>query len=710
MLDKRYLKVGRINMELIYAYVEKFSEVIEEQEFLFTQKFDVKYDKENRKVLIKKMDYVKNFFGENIENISLIIGKNGAGKSTTLQLLGMKMGDRRRKHNIKDKYFLLYHIEKDVFALEGYGLDLIKDIVNNLPLEGGYKITEPYSIVIETTSENDSKYNYAGYMQVKADNNGKTINEKIIYVNIIDGLNEQIYNRYSRSEIDQDGDYTAFINRFYGNKIGIKEKYSLLTFIMKEQKKWITENRYGEVNFLNTNVKIVIETNFHYYAKDEKKLDLKFPKKPVTNRFRRVKRIDESTLIESKDIKQGFILNFLEDYIHESFNEGLLRDIEDKNEQIIETQKIIDDRYFLMDNKELYENKVQYLLEIIKKINDKIEEKIHLGNNNKFYNSVEEFIVALEKINENYFTSKEILIPLNYDEELEVINLVNILDKYIARKDNNNFDNNVKVTFENLSEGENEFLNIFAKIRESLKNPIVKYGDTVILLLDEPDRSFHPEWARKFIPILLNNLSRLEDVKTRYQIVISTHSPFMVSDVPSNNLILLESALNENNEKRCIVKRRKNIGKTFANNIHTILSDEFFIKSTIGEFSRIKIQENIKYMMEYKKYKDKKEEYIPNKFLEPDLSEMKKKIKYVRDIIGEPVIKRKLEELFCTSFFEDSRDLKKEITQLQKEKTKLEELLKDKGLNNIENIVELLNNKIKELKDKVDVKDDINKM
>ena len=103
----------------------------------------------------------------------------------------------------------------------------------------------------------------------------------------------------------------------------------------------------------------------------------------------------------------------------------------------------------------------------------------------------------------------------------------------------------------------------------------------------------------------------------------------MVSDVPSNDLILLESRLNENNEKRCVVKKRKNIGKTFANNIHTILSNEFFIKSTIGEFSRIKIQKSIKYMMEYKKCRNKELE-ISKEFLEPNLSERKKDIKYYR--------------------------------------------------------------------------------
>ncbi|MBY6838217.1 hypothetical protein FDG50_10020 [Clostridium botulinum] len=706
-------------MELIYAYVEKFSELLEEQEFLFTQKFDVKYNKKNRKISIKKVEYVKNFFGNNVENLSLIIGKNGTGKSTTLDLLGMKMDDRIRNYNkYKDKYFLLYHIKNDVFAIDGCGIDLIEDIVNNLPLEDKYPIREPYSIVMNKANNDNHTYEYIGYMQNESDNNGKAINKKIIYVNIRDRFDKSISDRYSGLSVYKQDDYTTLVNRFYGSNIGIKEKYNFLNFLVINQKKLIIEHRGYEVDFFNTAVKMVIESKFNYYAEDEKKLDLKLPKKPLKSIFRKVKRLDEnineSTLIDSKDIKQRFVLDFLENYIHESFNEGVLRNREDnknKNDNIIiEIQKIIDSLYLSMENKDLYENQVKYLLEIIKKINDKIEEYIQLGNENMFYYSIEEFIEALEKINEDYFTSKNIKIPLKHGEELEVINLANILDKYIMHNDKNNLENNIKVMFKNLSEGELQFLNVFAKIRESLKNPNVRYGDTVILLLDEPDRSFHPEWARKFIPILLDNLRRLENVETKYQIIISTHSPFMVSDVPSNNLILLESTLNENNEKRCIVKRMRNVGKTFANNIHTILANEFFIKATVGEFSRKKIQESIKYMMEYKKWKDKNSEDIPSVFSEPNLSERKIEIKYIIDIIGEPLIKRKLEELFLKTFSEDGRDLKEEIMELQKEKAKLEHILKDEGLNDIENIMRLLNEKIRQLKDKVDVKYDINKM
>ncbi|NFG61726.1 hypothetical protein [Clostridium sp. CMCC3677] len=364
-------------MELIYAYVEKFSELLEEQEFLFTQKFDVKYNKKNRKISIKKVDYVKNFFGNNVENLSLIIGKNGAGKSTTLDLLGMKMDDRIRNYNkYRDKYFLLYHIKNDVFAIEGCGIDLIKGMVSNLPLEDKYPIREPYSIVMDKINKDTLMYNYIGYMQNESDNNGKAINEKIIYVNIRDRFDKSISDRYSDLSVYKQNDYTTLVNRFYGSNIGIKEKYNFLNFLVINQKKLIIEHRGYEVDFFNTAVKIVIETKFNYYAEDEKKLDLKLPKKPVKSIFRKVNRLDEnineSTLIDSKDIKQRFILDFLENYIYESFNEGVLRNRGDnKNENddiIIEIQKIIDSLYLSMENKDLYENQVRYLLEIIKKL------------------------------------------------------------------------------------------------------------------------------------------------------------------------------------------------------------------------------------------------------------------------------------------------------------------------------------------------------
>lgn len=695
-------------MELIYIYVEKFSDFIKQQEFLLSQKFDVNYDKEKGHLLINKKEYIKDFFGENIKNISLVIGKNGTGKTTFLDLLGMKRDDRVGSHErCKDEYFFLYHIKNNIFAIEGYGLQLIKDIVTNLPFEDKFPITDPYSIVVETNINSDCTYNYVGFMQSKLDDNQKQINDRIIYVNIREKYND----RYSESAFINKEDYTVFANRFYGNEIGIKEKYSVLNFLTRNQKELINEQKEDKVDFLNTNVHITIESKFNYYAKDEKKLDIKLPKKLFRKGFRSVKEFNEErnqeTPEKQNDIKKRFVLKFLEKNIHESFNEGILENIKNENEdiiniknkEIIDMQKAIDILYLSIKNENIYENQVKYLLGITKMINDRVENYIELGSENEFYNAIADFVKCLDEIKRDYFEDGKINIPLNIevDEQESVLKLLDIIDKY-SRNNKNNLENNIKIEFRNLSEGESEFIDFFARLRESLKNPNVIYGDTVILILDEPDKSFHPEWSRRFIPILLENISKIENVESKYQIIISTHSPFMVSDMPSDNLILLDSKLDEKVENRCLVKNKKDVGKTFANNIHTILSNEFFIKSTIGEFAKTKIQQIIKFMMDYQKFENEKLKDIPDKFEEQSLREKKKEIKYIIEIIGEPLIKRKLEEMYRTTFPEKDIDYKSKIEKLEKDKKQLEKILGDKGIDKIESVMQLLKKEIDKLR------------
>lgn len=101
--------------------------------------------------------------------------------------------------------------------------------------------------------------------------------------------------------------------------------------------------------------------------------------------------------------------------------------------------------------------------------------------------------------------------------------------------------------------------------------------DKFLILLDEPECSLHIEWQRTFLNDMLDILNnQFDDVKI--QIIIATHSPFIVSDLFRENLVFLDD-------------NRNNFQRTFGSNILSLLKNSFFLESTISEYSRNKIRE-----------------------------------------------------------------------------------------------------------------------
>ena len=116
-----------------------------------------------------------------------------------------------------------------------------------------------------------------------------------------------------------------------------------------------------------------------------------------------------------------------------------------------------------------------------------------------------------------------------------------------------------------------------------------------------------------------------------FQVVITTHSPFIISDLPKENVIVLEKCQETGD---CIIKSDgfDDIEQTFASNIHTLFSKSFFMETTVGEFAKNEINKIINLLNE-------------SRILTED---EKKKARNIIDIIGEPLIKSKLEEMYYT--------------------------------------------------------------
>lgn len=113
--------------------------------------------------------------------------------------------------------------------------------------------------------------------------------------------------------------------------------------------------------------------------------------------------------------------------------------------------------------------------------------------------------------------------------------------------------------------------------------------DNVLIAIDEGDLYFHPKWQTQFLSKLIIILPQLIDKKC--QLFLTTHSPFLISDLPKNNLLFVEK---DNNDKLYVVPHEMIDVKTFGGNIGELYLDAFFMEgSLVSSFAERKIKEII---------------------------------------------------------------------------------------------------------------------
>lgn len=145
-----------------------------------------------------------------------------------------------------------------------------------------------------------------------------------------------------------------------------------------------------------------------------------------------------------------------------------------------------------------------------------------------------------------------------------------------------------------------------------------------IVIIDESELFLHPAWQKKFI-YLLNEI--FDNYNYKRQIIISSHSPFILSDLPKENVIFLKEG-----------KQVYPDIDTFGANIHTLLSHGFFMDGGLmGEFAKEKINEVIEF---HKKVEQQKEDEIKKEELKTKYEEKKKEFWHVQSIIGEDYLKQ----------------------------------------------------------------------
>lgn len=207
-----------------------------------------------------------------------------------------------------------------------------------------------------------------------------------------------------------------------------------------------------------------------------------------------------------------------------------------------------------------------------------------------------------------------------------------------------------------LSSGEKQFMQTLGTIAYHLRNIIsvadleglAKYNN-VNLMFDEVETCFHPEFQQKFLKSLIDMLNNCGiTANISINVLLATHSPFILSDIPDSNILFLENG----------DLPKKSIKGTFCGNVCELLEQSFFLQSgfmghyakdmIIDLLSYLKPDENADYRLQHSWNRDNSQAMI--------------------NLVGEPMLKNSLMRLWNQKFGQGVDELvewhKKEIERL----------------------------------------------
>ncbi len=212
----------------------------------------------------------------------------------------------------------------------------------------------------------------------------------------------------------------------------------------------------------------------------------------------------------------------------------------------------------------------------------------------------------LEKLSKN----KYIEIPFNIDNDniqdflnkVEIIEYLNEIE--ITKFSSFNIFREEYFDFSEASSGEINFMHLYFFILANIR-------ENSLILIDEPEISFHPNWQNRLLSILEPLFNKYSNTHT----IIATHSHFLVSYLKSENSALIKLFFDENNKINC----ENVLPNTYGWSAEQILFDVFNM-FTDRNYYISKIVENILQEMSkstpnnkfIKKEKEKLKEIIPS--------------------------------------------------------------------------------------------------
>ena len=580
------------------------------------------------------------FFDKNI-NIQLIVGKNGSGKSTLMDLMygainnfaymferGKNRPGAEKLYFILNLYVNIYfsisnsntHNGEYVLICKNETVQLKKDseIIKNFSLDKNpetdskndndiIQLVESffYTIVTNYSMQSFIYSNYSGQTKEYDSHLNKTIDSKTrrYWINSIfhknDGyitpivLNPYRYDGFincqNELELSKDRLATLFIYAQQENK-KLFPPYSFynMTFRLKEN---CLIKKYNRIySRLNKNTEYELEKDDDVlYLLNNKIIGILTKRFNFSNSGSYLKKIGicylilkiiDITLKYSNYVKYTDVISFDKEELiiknDASFGE-LLNKIKQDNTHI--TKKIRRAVNFLRLDDSKFNNKHTFSWNDYTSKISKFYKKSGLTEDNKNLMDKYPFIDGTVDSFKSPLDIDNYIPPSIFDYEL-------ILNKESEEE---------HINYNSLSSGELQLLQTLSVHAYHIENILSVDGDDrpkyrcLNLVFDEIEMCFHPEYQRQFVQRLINMLTTISHNQASnkdevfFNIIIITHSPFILSDIPKEKVLFME------NGKQ--VSKKLN---TFAGNIGEMMYESFFLDSTIGEFAENKIKKLIK--------------------------------------------------------------------------------------------------------------------
>ncbi len=283
-----------------------------------------------------------------------------------------------------------------------------------------------------------------------------------------------------------------------------------------------------------------------------------------------------------------------------------------------------------------------------------------IGEYKEFINYIEKNIVIKETANLFHLKALRFLMSVDKGQDKYIVDidasLIEFVQKYKATIDEDDY-----LLFEwNLSSGEMLLLTAYARFYDEKIKNINSNIKNRIVLLDEAEVSFHPEWQRLYLSNMLKFFKDLYN-DCNVQLIIATHSPIMLSDIPKQNIIYLSKDEKGSTKVDLTTEHEE----TFGANIYKLHNNAFFMDNgAVGEFAK-------EYICKIKEYIDNSSKSYEN--IVEDIS-----------IIGDEFIRDQLHLYLNQKWGTLKNDIYKLLDQMDhKEKEKLlvrlREQLKQQG-------------------------------